>query len=448
MKWNDPQIRRIGELLEQKDWFTLRQKLAELPTADLSDLLMAFPKPDRVVLFRLLPHSEASEVFAYLSKHDRDDLLLALTEEETRRLLAELSPDDRTGILEEMPGEATQKLLNLLSEEDLKQTRTLLGYPPESVGRLMTPRYVAVRPQWTVARAFQHFREKAPSSETISTIYVVDDNWKLLDALDLTVFVLADPDQTVEELMDYQYQVLSAFDDRERAVELMRRYDLSVLPVVDSRGTLVGIVTFDDVIDVAEEEATEDFHKSAAVSPLREGYLQTGFFDIFRRRITWLITLVFVNIFSGAAIAQFEDTISAAIALVFFLPLIIDSSGNAGSQAATLVIRALALKDINLSDWSRLLLKDIGVSLLLGIVMGLAVSVIGIVRGGPEVGLAVALTMVCVVMVGSTIGTLLPLLLSRIGVDPATASAPLITSLADITGVIIYFSIASRILNI
>lgn len=438
----------LQSLVRQKKWAELREALRDLPVPDVSDLLLTLPKTDRVLVFRLLPRSLSSAVFAELESHDQNALLLDLSDEETRELLAELHPDDRTNLFEELPGQATQKLLNLLSAEDLAQTRFLLGYPEESVGRLMTPRYVAVRPHWTVAQVLEHIRKQAQSSETLDVIYVVDENWKLLDALDLKVFVLAKPEQTVDALMDRHYEHLSAFEDRENAVQMMQRYDAKVLPVVDSDGILVGIVTVDDVLDVAEEEATEDFHKTAAISPLTQGYLETGPFELFRRRIVWLVALVFMNIFSGAAIASFEDTIAAAVALVFFLPLIIDSGGNAGSQAATLVIRALSLGDVKMSDWWRLLVKDVGVALLLGLVMGIAVLGLGVFRGGPLVGIAVALTMVCVVLAGSAIGTLLPFILSRLGFDPATASAPLITSLADISGVLIYFSIARKIISL
>lgn len=438
----------LRTLVQQKNWTALREALRDMPVPDVGDLLLTLPKTDRVLVFRLLPRSLSSAVFAELESHDQNALLLDLSDEETRELLAELHPDDRTNLFEELPGQATQKLLNLLSPEDLAQTRFLLGYPEESVGRLMTPRYVAVRPHWTVLQVLEHIRRQAQSSETLDVIYIVDEKWKLLDALDLKVFVLARPEQTVDALMDHHYEHLSAFEDRENAVQMMQRYDAKVLPVVDSDGILVGIVTVDDVLDVAEEEATEDFHKVAAITPLTQGYLETGPFELFRKRIAWLVALVFMNIFSGAAIASFEDTIAAAVALVFFLPLIIDSGGNAGSQAATLVIRALSLGDIKLGDWWRLLAKDVGVALLLGLVMGATVLGLGIYRGGPIVGIAVALTMVCVVLVGSAIGTLLPLALSRLRIDPATASAPLITSLADISGVLIYFSIARKIISL
>ncbi len=448
MQWTIEETEEIQALLENKKWGTLRALINDMPVPDASDLLLTLSKQDRVVLFRLMTREQAGDVFAYLERSDRDNLLDALTDEETRHLLAELSPDERTELFEEMPGEVTQKLLNLLNKEDLKETRLLLGYPEESAGRLMTPDYVAVRSHWSVERVLKHIRKQAEHSETLSTIYVVDDHWKLTDALTLETFVLAEPEQIVEDLMDYQFEFLSAFEDRERAVEVMQRYDVSVLPVVDSAGVLVGIVTFDDVIDVAEEEATEDFHKFAAVSPLEEGYLQTSFLQIFRKRIVWLVALVFMNIFSGAAISHYEDTIAVAVTLVFFMPLLMGSGGNAGAQASTLVIRAISLGEVKLSDWARLLFKDIAASLLLGLCMGLAVALLGLFRGGPQIGLTVALTMICVVLVGSSIGTLLPLLLNKLKLDPAAASAPLITSLADISGVIIYFSIANLVLGL
>lgn len=438
----------LQSLLQQKKLVELRKELGVTPLPDISDLLLTLPKTERVLLFRLLPRPLSSEVFSYLESRDQDALLNDLSDEETRQLLAELSPDDRTQLFEELPGRVTQKLLNFLNREDLAETRFLLGYPKESVGRLMTPDYVAVRPHWTISQALNHIRKQARQSETLDVIYIVDSSWKLIDALDLKAFVLAEPAQTVESLMDQRFQYLSAFDDREQAVQLMQRYDISVLPVVDSSGVLVGIVTFDDVLDVAQEEATEDFHKGAAVEPLKQGYLETGLFELFRKRITWLLALIVMNIFSGAAIARFEDTIAAAVTLVFFLPVLIASAGNAGAQAATLTIRALSLGEVKLNDWTRLFFRDIAVAFCLGIVMGIVVWGLGIYRGGFYVGLSVALSMICVVLVGSIIGSLLPFALSRFHLDPATASAPLVTSLADISGVIIYFSIAQQLLNL
>ncbi len=441
------QINDVHVLIEKHDWSAVRAAVNKLPEAEIAELLFELDTTDRMVLFRLLPRDISTEVFSQLEYDDANRLLAELTSEEARRLLAELSPDDRTQLFEELPGQVTQRLLNLLNPQDLAETRKLLGYPPESVGRLMTPDYIAVRPEWTIGRVLQHIRAKGHNSETINVLYVTDARWKLLDAVELRRFILADLDTTVDQIMDYTFIALQATEDREEAVRTMERYDLEVVPVVDTAGILVGIVTFDDVLDVAQEEVTEDFHKGAAVTPLRGSYRDATFGSLYSKRIGWLIILVFVNILSGAVIHYFEDTIAANVALVFFLPLLIASSGNAGSQASTLMVRALAMGDVQLGDWGRLLGKEILVAMALGLSMAGAVAVIGIARGGQMIGLTVALTMISVVMVGSIIGTGMPFLLSRFNFDPATASTPLITSLADISGVLIYFAIASALLS-
>ncbi|MCS6836496.1 MAG: magnesium transporter [Anaerolineae bacterium] len=437
----------VYDHIEKHDWPSVREAIVNLPEPEIAELLFEIEPAQRMIVFRLLPRELAGEVFAQMEKEQQNELLQELTQEETRRLLEELTPDDRTSLLEELPGQATQRLLNLLSPEDLKQARQLLGYPPESVGRLMTPDYVALRPEWTIQQALDHIRAKGHDSETIDTVYVTDNRWKLLDAISLRRIILADSSKTVADVMDYQYVCLEAHQDREEAVRFMERYDLSSVPIVDRDGILLGIVTFDDVMDVAVEEVTEDFHKAAAVAPLKENYRGASVFSLYRKRIGWLLALVFTNVFSGAAIASFEEIIAANVALVFFLPLLIDSSGNAGSQSATLAVRALATGEIKLSDWLYLVGKEIFTALLLGLTMALAVSLVGLARGGAIIGLIVSLTMICTVMFGSIIGLMLPFLLSRLKFDPATASAPLITTLADISGVLIYFSIATLALG-
>jgi len=438
----------VQEKIARREWAELRGTLVTWPAPEIVDLLRDLNPADRLVVFRLLPRRLSGEVFSLMEGGEQNDLLTELNNDETRRLLAEMSPDDRTELLEELPGQVTQKMMNLLSPEDLQEARQLLGYPEESIGRLMTPDYVAVRPEMTIGDALAHARRSGRASETISVLYVVDRSWKLLDELDIRRFILADPDDTVESIMDNTFVSLSAFDDREEAVRAMERYDLSVLPVVDSDGVLVGIVTFDDVLDVAAEEATEDFHRTGGVAPLNISYRDAKPWMLYRKRIGWLLALVFVNIFSGAAIASFEDTIAAAVALVFFLPLLIDSGGNAGSQSATLMVRALAIGDVTLRDWYKTLGRELGVATAMGISMGIAVSWLGIYRGGTDIAMVVALTMVIVVIVGSIIGTLLPFILTKLRFDPATASAPLITSLCDISGVLIYFSLATWLLDV
>lgn len=438
----------IEELIQAKNWPVLRESLSLWPAPELSDLLLSLPKPDRVLFYRALPRERAALVFSHLEPSDQDDLLRDLSDEETRHLLANLHPDDRTHLLEELPGQVTQRMLNLLSPEDLREARWLLGYPEDSVGRLMTPNYLAVREDWTIERALRHIRRAGKRSETVNRIYVVDREWRLVDDLELRRFILAEPEITVSEIMDNSYVSVAASAEREEAVRIIRRYDQVALPVLDSGGVLVGIVTVDDLLDVAEEEATEDFHRVGSVGPIHTGLLATPLNILFRRRIGWLLALVFVNIFSGLVIAHYEGTIEQVVALVVFMPLLIGSAGNAGSQSATLTVRAMATGDVSPSDWLSLFSREIFVALALGALMAAAVSIPGAYHGGRGVAVVVAFTMLTVVIIGSLIGMSLPFLLDRLGMDPATASAPLVTSIADITGVVVYFSFATWYLGL
>jgi magnesium transporter len=437
----------VLNLIEARRWSELRDMLEGWPPPEVADLLLHLRKDDRVLLFRALPRSLSTELFSHLDLEQQDDLLRDLSDEETRLLLADLPPDDRTHLLEELPGQATQRMLNLLAPDDLKEARWLLGYPEESVGRLMTPDYVAVRPEWTVEEALQHIRVQGKTSETINRVFVTDERGRLLDDIELRYFIVAPAVANVADLMDESVVRVSAFADREEAVAIIRRYDQFVLPVVDSDGILVGIVTVDDVLDVQEEETTEDFHRSASVGHVRMSLREAPLSLLYRARIRWLLVLVFMNIFSGAGIAAFEDTLDAVIALAFFLPLLIDSGGNAGAQSATLMIRAMAVGDVRMSDWFKLLGKELAVALALGLTMALGASLIAYFRA-PEIIAVVATTMTIVVLVGSLLGMSLPFVFTRLGWDPATASGPLITSLADISGVLIYFSIATWYLGI
>ncbi|NLG85154.1 MAG: magnesium transporter [Firmicutes bacterium] len=444
----ETELNRIKELLDRKDLPGLLDFLSGLSIPDLADLLMLLAPSARVAVFRLLPKEISSEVFAYLESSHMNTLLRDLTDQETQHLLANMRPDDRTALFEELPGRAIQRLLNLLSPEDRKEALSLLGYPEESVGRFMTPDYIAVRPHWTVAQALEHIRARGTDSETIYNIYVTDDSWRLLDDIELRRLILADPAEKIERLMDHVFISLNALEDREQAVRTMERYDVFALPVVDAEGILLGIVTADDVLDVSREEATEDFHKSAAVTPLRTSYHEANAFSLFTSRIGWLVSLVFINLLSSGVIAFFEKTLASAIALAFFMPLLIDSGGNAGSQSATLVVRALATGEIRLSQWIKVLFREILVGVMLGMVMGLASGLLGVFRGGYRVGLVVGVSMVAIIILANLVGVLLPFLLTRFKLDPAVASSPLITSIADCMGLFIYFSIAHWLLGL
>ncbi|TVR60156.1 MAG: magnesium transporter [Gemmatimonadales bacterium] len=437
----------LRPLVKARRWKEIQSRVSEWPAAELADLLMEAESLNRILLFRAFPRELASEVFSELSGEARNRLLKDLTDEETKAIIREMEPDDRTQMLEELPGEVVQRLLNFLSGEELREARALLGYPEDSVGRLMTPDYVMVRPEWTVGRALEHVRDREGDYETVNVVYVVGREGVLKDAIGLRRLLMADEESRIETLVRGPLITLRAGDDQEDAVRAMQRYDLAVLPVVNDKGMLLGIITADDVLDVVEEETTEDFHKMAPVGLMKSSLLEAGIYMLWRARVGWLLVLVFMNIFSGAGIAYFEDTLAATIALAFFLPLLIDSGGNAGSQAATLMVRSLATGEIKLRNWLQLVGKEIFVSTLLGVTMAAGVMAIASFRA-PEIIPVVGITMVLVVTVGSLIGTALPFLLTRLKLDPATASAPLITSLADIVGVLIYFSVARMVLGI
>lgn len=438
---------RIKELIAKQAWGELRTILGGLLPPDIAAVLTSVEKHERILLFRLLPKHLASELFSYLESKDKDTLLKELTDEEARNVLSGLSPDDRTEFLEELPGQAIQRMLNLLNPYDRREALQLLGYPEESVGRLMTPDYVAVRPDWSIRQALEHIRIKGKDSETVNVIYVTDGSWVLLDALSLRRFILANPDDTVSQIMDYTFNGISAFKDREEAVRMIQHYDLVALPVLDTDGVLIGIVTIDDLMDVAQEEATEDFHKVAAVAPLKTSYRESSVWLLYRKRIIWLAVLLGVNLIASGVIAAYEEMIISTIALAFFIPLLIATGGNAGAQSATLMVRAIATGDVKLSQWLWAVGREMTVAGFLGVTMGIASWLLGIFRGGFEIGLVVGLAMVSIVLVSNFIGVILPFALTRLRLDPAVVSNPLITSVADVMGLIIYFSIATWVLG-
>lgn len=438
---------RVEELIKNHEFDQLRnERWHEWQLADLADFLLSLNKTDRAVLFRVLPRDVSAEVFAYLDKEHKNILLKDLTDEETRLLLSKLRPDDRTNLFAELPGQVTQRLLNLLDVEELKEVRFLLGYPEKSVGRLMTSEYIAVKPEWTVEEALEHIRNKGKDKETLNIIYVTDEKWKLLDALELEKFILAHPQDKVADIMNRSFISLSAFDDREKTVQMMQKYDLSALPVIDSSGVLIGTVTFDDVLDVAQEEATEDFQKGAAVAPLKNNYREAGIRELYFKRVGWLIVLVFIMLIASEVIAFYEELLTSFIALSFFIPLLNGSGGNAGAQSATLTVRALATGDLKFGQMFSVLSREILVGLSLGISMGLIVALFGIITGGVKIALIVGLTMIIVIIIASLIGVLLPFFLAKMKADPAVASNPLITSIVDILSLLIYFFIAALFL--
>jgi magnesium transporter len=441
-------IDKFLELIEKKEWKALRTELSGLESLNIAEIIEELSPGDDILIFRLLTSSQAKDTFQLLS-HDKQEQIIEGIAKNTQKLsslLNDLDPDDRTAFFEEVPGQVSQRLIQLLSAEERKIALQLLGYPEESIGRLMTPEFVAVKVHFTIGQTIEHIRKFGHNSVTLNVIYIVDDNWKLIDDIRIRQIILADPDQSISELMDQRYVSLNAYDDQETAVRVFKDHDRVALPVTDSDGVLLGIVTFDDIMDVEEEEATEDFHKFGAFQNAILNPLKAKATLMYQKRILWLTILVFMNIFAGAAISHFENVIQSMVSLMFFLPFLIGSGGNAGSQSATLMIRSLATGDVEAGDWFKLLGKEFLVSFLLGITMAAGVALIAGFKS-PEIIFVVAATMVITVMAGSLIGLTIPFIFTKLKIDPATASAPLITSLADITGVWIYFSIAAKFID-
>ena len=399
----------------------------------------------------MLPQGLAGDVFAELEPDSRTLLIEALGTDRARRAVTSMEPDDQARFLDELPPEVAAGFVNSLLPDDRRELQAILGYPPDSVGRLMTPDYVRARADWTVAQTLGHIRRYGKDAETVHWIYVVDDRRRLLDALHIRTLLLADPEAIIRDLMDERFESLAATDDREEAVRAFNRYDRTALPVVDSGGALLGIVTFDDVADVAEEEFTEDMHKLGGLEALDQPYLATGFRAMCKKRGGWLAGLFVLQLLTIGVMSVFGETLDAAVILAIFIPLIISSGGNTGTQAASLLVRALALEQVEPGEWKRVLGRELGTGLVLGSVLGVlgTLTVVGASATGVvttdyawRVGLVVGASVLGIVVWGSVAGSLLPLLLERLGVDPATSSSPLVATLMDVSGLTIYFVVA------
>lgn len=438
----------IGSLLAIIDQAALDGWLAGRADQDVAAALDSIDDEASLVLMRRLPIDRVPDIFSHLATEHQARLLTRLSPEEKVGIVGELSYDDAAALIDELPDEHTEQIIELLEPRDRQVIESLLSYPEDSAGRLMTPEYIAVRPDWTAAGALDYVRTHSEHGETANVVFVTDGHGHLLGSVGLKDLLLARSWRNIGSLLKEEVVSIDVNADREEAAHLIRRYDIEALPVVNAEGQLLGIVTVDDVFDMVEEESTEDFHKLGAVGPLELSLMDATPGLLYRKRVGWLLILVFVNIFSGAAIAVFETAIEAVVALVFFLPLVIASGGNAGAQSATLMVRALATGDVQAKDWLRLWGKEFAVSAALGAAMGVSVWWAGAWIGGADVGTAVAISMLLVVLFGSMLGMIMPFALARLNIDPATASAPLITSIADVIGILLYFSVATVVLGL
>jgi len=455
-------VPEIKSLIEARNFAALREMFREWPPADVAEVILDMEEDDQVIIFRVLPSALAADVFEYLDVEAQQKLLRGMAHEQVVAILNEMSPDDRTALLEELPSAAARQLIKLLTPEERHVAQSLLGYPEGSVGRLMTPDFIAVHEDWTVKDVLDHVREFGQDSETLNVIYVVDDRGKLIDDLRIREFLLKPLEVKVSDVRDRNFVALGVTDSQEQALNAFRKYDRAALPVLDSNGVLVGIVTSDDMLDVAEEEATEDIQKIGGMEALDEPYMRISLLRMVRKRAGWLIILFLGEMLTATAMASYQDEIAKAVVLALFLPLIISSGGNSGSQASTLIIRAMALGEVTLRDWWRVASREIRAGFSLGAILGM----IGAARVAlwsilgerymhrqlygphwPLVAMTVGVALVGVVLWGSFSGSMLPFVLRRLGADPATSSAPFVATLVDVTGLIIYFSIALLIMR-
>ena len=442
----------LAELIRQRDFNGLREILCGFPPADIAEIFVDLRPDDEAVLLRLLPRDVAAEVFEYLPLEDQEKTLQALANEQVAQILNDLSPDDRTRLLEELPAAATQKLLNLLSPKERKVATELLGYPKNSIGRRMTPHYVAVQQNWTVSEVFTELRKQEHKRDAMNQLYVVDAKGQLVDYVRLRNVVVALPQTSVLELLENQRLFLRATDDQEIAVESFKKYGVTMLPVVDSNDVLVGVVTVDDILDVAEREATEDIQRLGGVQALDAPYLKTSLWAMVRKRAPWLTILFVGEMLTSVTMQNYGGEIKNAVALSFFMPLILSCGGNSGSQATSLIIRAMAVRDVLLADWWRVFRRELAGGFLLGVIL----AIIGAIRVvmwqwfhfwdyGPHYPLLAAVigvSLVGVVLWGSLAGAMLPFILRTVRLDPAVCSAPFVATLVDVTGLVIYFNVA------
>src|SRR5471032_723888 len=450
----------LVELIHKRDFNGLREILCGFPALDIAEIFTDLSADDEAVLIRILPREVAAKVFEYLSVEEQESLLHSLGNEQVAQILNDIAADDRTRLLEELPAVATQKLLNLLNPDERKIATELLGYPKKSIGRRMTPEYVAIQQNWSVAEVLEHLRRERDKREYMNQLYVVDDKGRLVDFVPLRKVVVADPKTPVVELLENRNLSLCANDDQETAVAAFKKYDVTILPVVDSQEVIVGVVTVDDILDVAEKEATEDIQRLGGVQALEAPYLKTGIFEMVKKRAPWLAVLFVGEMFTSVAMQNYGGEIQEVVVLAFFVPLILSSGGNSGSQATSLIIRAMAVRDVLLSDWWRVFRRELASGFLLGCILacvGMArvflwqfLHLAGPGGYGPHyqlLALTIGISVVCVVLWGSLAGAMLPMFLRFIKLDPAVCSAPFVATLVDVTGIVIFFNVAAFILH-
>ncbi|MEH3115761.1 magnesium transporter [Pedobacter terrae] len=449
-------VEEIQELLEKENDKALKQYLDQLNISDVEELIDELPQ-HAAKFIETLSLNRAVNVFRILDFPTQERIIKKLSGNKLNQIIKDLPPDDRTALFSELKGDVVKKMITLLPTEERKESLALLGYKEDSIGRLMTPDYIAVKPEWSITRVLAHIRRYGKNSETIDVVYVIDKDGVLLDDIRIREVLLADPEAIIGELTDKRFIALKANDPQEDAINIFRMNNRVALPVVDENNILLGIVTVDDILWIANEEYTEDMHKIGGTEALDEPYLDIPILKLVKKRAGWLIVLFLGEMLTATAMQHFEIELEKAVVLSLFIPLIMSSGGNSGSQASTLIIQAMALGEVTIAEWWRVMRRELVSGALLGIILG----TIGFVRivtwqelhlynYGPHwllIATTIFFTLVGIVLWGSLIGSMMPIILKKLKLDPATSSAPFVATMVDVTGIVIYFSVAVLILK-
>lgn len=451
-------MEKIFELLEEKKYFMARDELLKYNNADIAEMFEEMlEEPERlertIVVYRLLPKDVSVEVFSYLPSDDQLKIVDGITDKELTYIIAELDFDDKIDILEELPANLVDKILEKTPKDERRLINTFLNYPDNCAGSLMTPDYISLEKEWTVARAMQHIKEVGMDAETVYTCYVKDTGRKLIGIVSLSTLVVADDNRRIMDIMHTDYVCVNVYDDREEVSEDFKKYGFIAMPVVDKEHRLVGIITVDDILEVIEDENTEDIERMAGIIDLEQSdqeYLDKSVLKHAKNRLPWLLVMMVSAMVTGAIINSFENLLSSVIVLVSYIPLLMGTGGNTGAQASTLIIRGLALGEVELKDAVKVLWKEIRISLCVGLVLSVVnfLKIIFIDKESWLIALTVCLSMIIIIMFAKAIGGMVPLLAEKIGADPALMANPIIASSVDMLSVLIYFLMASLILGL
>lgn len=433
-----------GRLAEARTW------ISQMNVVDIAYWLEELDDDKILVLFRLLPKDMAAEVFSHFSKEQQEFIIESIADREIKSIIDELFLDDTVDLIEEMPANVVKKVLRNTSEERRKLINQFLKYPDNSAGSLMTIEFVDLKKEMRVDQALESIRKNGVDKETINICYVIDSSRKLEGIIPIRKLILSDPSEIVENIMETNFVSVHTLDDQEEVANIFRKYDLIAVPVVDNENRLVGIITVDDIVDIIEEENTEDFHKMAAIQPSDEEYLKTKVTELAKHRVIWLLILMISATFTGTIIQRFEEVLQSVVALTYFIPMLMDTGGNAGSQSATLIIRGLALEEISLADIFKVLWKELRVSIIVGVILAIInfARIIIMRQASATIAATVSVSMLITVILAKVIGGSLPILAKKLGLDPAIMAGPLITTIVDALALLAYFSIASWVLGL